>query len=624
MTAPSVPVPYDIGLVVLSVAIAIAASYAFLELAARGFASSARVRSLWIGFGSLALGTGVWATHYMAMAAYRMSVVVHYDATLVIASCIAAIAATAIALSIAGPTNGDRISLAGASIIVGGGVVAMHEMGLAAMQVSGIGADSWLFLVAASVATSIATFGALVLAFRVRDERSARARAVRTLAALLLGGAIVGVHYVALHTIDVSSMEVSAASTDLGLPLMIGIVSLALILVVLLVTFVDRRRRIVADRVRPLERNRESERGVAATLQQALLPRDVPCVDGVKISTAYLPGSRGDDVGGDWFDAFLLDDGRIGVSVGDVSGRGITAAVTMNLVRQSLRAAAYEDADPGSVLFRANRLLVRSETPTMVTAIFGVLDPITLEFRYASAGHPVPLVGGNSGSVETLGVAGAPLGIFDDYDPITEVALLDAGATLVLYTDGFIEFSRDVIEGTARLHRAIEVAHAQQVDDPARAIYESVLAEYERSDDAAIMTIRLAQTIGPFEIALPALGPSAAAARNALRRYIEGIPLNAERRFDLLLCAGEAIGNAIEHAYVDARAGEFRVHARTVDGVVIVEIDDDGSWRDARMSDSGRGIPLMRSLMDGVEISESTVGTRIQLTLSLRRRATLV
>lgn len=622
MTAHSVPipVPYDFALVALSVAIAIAASYAFLDLAARGYASSARLRWLWVGFGSLALGSGVWTTHFMAMAAYRMPVTVHYDPTLVLSSCIVAIAATAVALSIAGRTDGDPISLAGASVIVGGGVVAMHEMGMSAMQVGGIGADPWWFLGAAAIAASGATFGALILAFRVRDERGTRARTTRWTAALLLGGAIVGLHYVALRAIDVSSMDASVASSDIVLPIMIGIVSLALILVVLGVSFVDRRRRIVAERVRPLAR----ESGVAATLQHALLPRSLPVVEGVKIATAYLPGSRGDDVGGDWFDAFLLEDGRIGLSVGDVSGRGITAAVTMNLVRQSLRAAAYEDADPGSVLFRANRLLVRSETATMVTAIFGVLDPITLEFRYASAGHPLPLVGGNSGSIETLEATGVPLGIFDDYDSTTKIALLDAGAILVLYTDGFIEFSRDVIAGTARLHRAIEVAHAQQVDDPARAIYESVLAEHERSDDAAIMTIQLAQTIGPFEIVLPALGPSAALARNALRRYIEGIPLGAERRFDLLLCAGEAIGNAIEHAYIDCRAGEFRVHARTVDSVVIVEVADDGRWRDARMNDNGRGIPLMRSLMDNVEISESAVGTRIQLAISLCRRATLV
>jgi len=624
MAAHSVPVPYDFGLVVLSIAIAIAASYAFLDLAARGYASSARMRWLWIGFGSLALGSGVWTTHFMAMSAYRMPVTVHYDPTLVVTSCIAAIAATAIALSITGRTNGDWISLAGASAIVGGGVVAMHEMGMAAMQVGGIGSDSLWFLGAAAIAASGATCGALALSFRVRAERGLRGHAIRSAAALLMGTAIVGLHYVAIRAIDVSSMDASSASSDIALPAMIGVVSLALVLVVLGVLFVDRRRQLVADRVRPLERPRENTRGVAETLQYALLPRTVPIVDGVKISTAYLPGSRGDEIGGDWFDAFLLDSGRIGLSIGDVSGRGIGAVVTMNLVRQSLRAAAYEDPDPASVLFRANRLLVRSETPTMVTALFGVLDPTTLEFRYASAGHPLPLVSGNSGSVRTLEGNGVPLGIFDDYEPTTEIALIDAGAILVLYTDGFIEFSRDVIAGAERLHRAIEIAHAQLIDDIARAIYETVLTEHERSDDAAIMTIKLAQTIGPFKIALPPVGPSAAAARNALRRYIDGVPLAAERRFDLLQCAGEAIGNAIEHAYIDSRAGEFRVHARTVDGVVIIEVDDDGKWRDARKNERGRGIPLMRSLMDGVEISQSSVGTRIQLTLSLRRRATPV
>jgi len=621
MTAHPVPVSYDPRLVALSIAIAVAASYTFLELAVRVNTASSRAGALWIACGSLMLGCGIWATHFVGMASYRVPLAVHYDAQLVITSCLVAIAAVAIALSVTAQARGDLATFGVASSIIGGGIAAMHYTGMAAMQMMAAEHDEpWRIIGTAAFAIGSAYF-ALVVAFRLRSKRGWRVIAARLAAASLLGSAIVGMHYAGLHAIDLSSAVLVASSSDIALPAIVGSTMLVLVLVVLAISIGERGTR--RERSRTSTLGSSHERGGAAALQQALLPRELPHVEGLGFSTAYLPGSRDEDVGGDWFDAFLLDDGRIALSVGDVAGRGLTAAVTMSVVRQSLRAAAYEDADPGSVLFRANRLLVRSESATMVTAIFGVLDPITLEFRYASAGHPPPLVGGSSGSVEPLGGIGVPLGIFDDYDAATHVALLDPGAILVLYTDGFIAYSRDVVAGAAGLHRAIEVAHAQQAADPARAIYEDVLSKHRRTDDAAIMTVQLAPTLSEFEIGLPAIGSNAPVARNALRRYIDGVALTAERRFDLLLCAGEAIANAIEHAYLDRRPGEFRLRARTIAGVAIIEIEDDGTWRDARTNDRGRGIPLMRSLLDGVEITERTGGTTVQLTMSLRRRPVL-
>ena len=621
MTAHTVPVSYDPRLVVLSIAIAVAASYTFLELAVRLNTATSRASAVWIACGSLMLGCGIWATHFVGMASYRVPLAVHYDPQLVIASCLVAIAAIAIALSVTAQARGDLATLGVASLIIGGGIAAMHYTGMAAMQVMAAEHDQpWRIIVMTAFAIGSAYF-ALVVAFRLRGQHGFRVVVSRLASALLLGAAIVGMHYVGLGAIDLSSAELVAASSDIALPAIVGSTILVLVLVVLAISIGDGGAR--RERSRTSTLGDSHERGGAAALQRALLPRELPHVAGLRFSTAYLPGSRDEDVGGDWFDAFVLDDGRVALSVGDVAGRGLTAAVTMSVVRQSLRAAAYEDPDPGSVLFRANRLLVRSEATTMVTAIFGVLDPITLEFRYASAGHPPPLVGQSSGNVEPLAGIGVPLGIFDDYDAETHVTLLDPDAMLVLYTDGFIAYSRDVLAGTAGLRRAIEVAHARQTADPARSIYEDVLAKHRRTDDAAIMTVQLAPTLSEFEIGLPAIGSNAPVARNALRRYIDGVALTAERRFDLLLCAGEAIANAIEHAYLDRRPGEFRLRARTVAGVAIIEIEDDGTWRDARTNDRGRGIPLMRSLLDGVEIIERTGGTTVQLTMSLRRRAVL-
>ena len=621
MTAPTVPVSYDPRLVVLSIAIAVAASYTFLEIAVRLNAATSRASAIWITCGSLMLGCGIWATHFVGMASYRVPLAVHYDAQLIVASCLVAIAAIAIALSVTEQARGDFATLGVASLIIGGGIAAMHYTGMAAMEAMATQHDEpWRIIGMTAFAVGSAYF-ALVIAFRLRGQNGLHIIASRLASALLLGAAIVGMHYAGLGAIDLSSAELAPVSSDIALPAIVGSTILVLVLVVLIISISEGGAR--RERSRTITLDDSHERGGAAALQRALLPRELPHVEGLRFSTAYLPGSRDENVGGDWFDAFVLDDGRVALSVGDVAGRGVSAASWMSVVRQSCRAAAYEDPDPGSVLFRVNRLLVRSEGKTMVTAIFGVLDPITLEFRYASAGHPPPLVGQSSGSVESLAGIGMPLGIFDDYDAQTHVTLLDPAAMLVLYTDGFIAYSRDVLAGAAGLRRAIEVAHARQAADPARSISEDVLAKHRRMDDAAIMTVQLAPTLSEFELGLPAIGSNAPGARNALRRYIDGVALTAERRFDLLLCAGEAIANAIEHAYLDRRPGEFRLRARTVAGVAIIEIEDDGIWRDARTNDRGRGIPLMRSLLDGVEIIEHTGGTTVQLTMSLRRRPVL-
>ncbi len=136
----------------------------------------------------------------------------------------------------------------------------------------------------------------------------------------------------------------------------------------------------------------ERERTTADALQRAMLPSALPLLPDIRFSASYSAASESQRVGGDFYDAFELPDGRVALTIGDVTGHGLEAAVIMGEIRQALRAASFESAEPSAILDRASRLLIASGRSVFVTAIVGVLDPVTGRFAYATAGHPPPLV----------------------------------------------------------------------------------------------------------------------------------------------------------------------------------------------------------------------------------------
>ena len=132
----------------------------------------------------------------------------------------------------------------------------------------------------------------------------------------------------------------------------------------------------------------EQEHLVAELLQRAVLPERLPEPAALDLAARYLPAGPGVEVGGDWYDAFVLDDGGVGLVIGDVAGHDIAAASSMAQLRNALRAYALEGASPAVVLTRLNHLLCRSDDPLFATVIFGVLSPDRTRFRWANAGHP--------------------------------------------------------------------------------------------------------------------------------------------------------------------------------------------------------------------------------------------
>ena len=241
-----------------------------------------------------------------------------------------------------------------------------------------------------------------------------------------------------------------------------------------------------------LKRELEREHRASAAFQKAALPSKMPIVPGMQFRAIYRAAKAEALVGGDWYDAFRLDDGRIVLSIGDVMGTGLLAAVTMGAVRQAIRGAAQILAEPIEILDAADRAL-RSEQPDrIVTAFVGILDPITHSFTYGSAGHPPPLLRSAAGEITALGGSGLPLGLrsMQMYAPETPRSMiLNNSSLLLLYTDGLIEATHDIEVGEKRVRQALQSAEVWNAENPAAAISDLVLEEV--LDDVAILTIRI-------------------------------------------------------------------------------------------------------------------------------------
>jgi PAS domain S-box-containing protein len=241
----------------------------------------------------------------------------------------------------------------------------------------------------------------------------------------------------------------------------------------------------------------ERERTTADALQRAMLPAQLPLLEHVRFSASYSAASESQRVGGDFYDAFELPDGRVALTIGDVTGHGLQAAVIMGEIRQALRAAAFERAEPSAILDRASRLLVASGRTLFVTGIFGVLDTQTGRFAYATAGHPPPLLFDGT-RVIRLASSGLPIGLRED-DGVDFSLTLHAPCTLTLFTDGLIEFARDLDEGERRIEAAIRELDGTETDHLAAAIMKRVLGSDEATDDIAILTATVVRF--PNEIA---------------------------------------------------------------------------------------------------------------------------
>jgi PAS domain S-box-containing protein len=376
--------------------------------------------------------------------------------------------------------------------------------------------------------------------------------------------------------------------------------------------------RLAADRVALAvhhARVYEREHRIAETLQRSLLPDRLPQLPGLAVAARYLPAASEAEVGGDWYDVLPTPSGGVGLVMGDVAGKGLAAASMVGRLRSALRAYALEGQPPARVVEQLNRLIWTEEGDgQMATLIYVVLDPAADELRWVNAGHPPPLLLSDGAQPSFLeGGSSVPLGVlpFPEFEEAT--AAIDPGATVLLYTDGLVERPGENLDtGLQRLAGTIgpRPTDPQELCD---LLVRELVPAGGASDDVALLSLHTIPMTDSFSVELPTQPEALASMRALLRRWLRDAGGELEIS-EVVTACGEAATNAIEHA---GAGGPFEMSGRLAGGVVEIEVRDFGSWRAPREGDRGRGLSLMRSLMDSVSVTPSPEGTTVRLRRTL-------
>lgn len=370
---------------------------------------------------------------------------------------------------------------------------------------------------------------------------------------------------------------------------------------------------LAVERVRVFER----EHRIAETLQRTLLPDKLPRLPGLEIAARYLPAAAEAEVGGDWYDVIAIDSGRVGLAMGDVAGKGLTAASMVGRVRSAMRAYALEGHGPQGVVERLNQLVWSElEDSQMVTLVYAVFDSGDGRLEWVNAGHLPPLVIGAGGAARFLDApSSVPLGVmpFPTYEQGT--LELEPGAAVLAYTDGLVERPGELIDdGLARLARA---AAPELADDPERlcdALVAELVPRGAAGDDVALLVLHSSPLSERIELEIAAEPGELAAMRALLRRWLSQADGGEEETTEILTAIGEAAANAIEHGTHGAERRPLRVAGQLAGGEVEITVSDHGSWRPERGEDGGgRGLVLMQALMDSVEVNAGAEGTSVRM-----------
>jgi len=371
---------------------------------------------------------------------------------------------------------------------------------------------------------------------------------------------------------------------------------------------------------------------IADALQRALSPKELPSNEALSFDATYVPAENDAQVGGDWYDVFALQDGRIAFMIGDITGHGLDAAAATIRAREAIIAAAFESPDPSSVLMRVNRLLCYRNAP-IVTAIFGTIDPKTNHVLYATAGHPSPVLADRNTPATFLPHDGLPLGVEMSAEYPTFSVTVKPSSLLVVYTDGVTEFSRDLFDGESRLLRAVTHIATQTPVQPSCAILKKVFRGATPRDDIAMLSIKFlgkpaiiaGETMQQWSLDI--VDPEAA---SRLRSRI--ISALRSKTTDIChfesaeLIIGELLANVVQHA-----PGHVSVHCDWSSGACLLTVNDSGQGFTAAntgrvgstlddilledLSENGRGMLLVQALSEKTEILSNPNGTTIRVQL---------
>jgi PAS domain S-box-containing protein len=323
---------------------------------------------------------------------------------------------------------------------------------------------------------------------------------------------------------------------------------------------------------------------VAETLQSAFLPGRLPVRSDLRFDALYLAAEREALIGGDWYDAFELPGGEIIVSIGDVMGHGVSAAVAAARIRQGIFAVALDTADPSAILAKVNRMVTLQEN-TVATALVAIIDPKLSMLRYASAGHPPPIMASPGLPAVSLSFGGLPLGVSADLELQNFEAGLVRGAAILFYTDGVTEIRRNIESAETMLRSELtKLAGDGASTRPAATLQRAVMGSDRPTDDAVIMVLQLSPVKPGARVDDADLQKSwtfhssdaysAHKSRHELMGFIRGLLSSEDDLFRIELIIGEILANTVKHA----------------PGLVTVDIDWSGAQPALTIVDSGPGL----------------------------------
>ena len=392
------------------------------------------------------------------------------------------------------------------------------------------------------------------------------------------------------------------------------------------------------------ERSRlEQELKVATLIQQQFLPKELPHLPGWNVAAYYQPAR---EVGGDFYDFIDLPDGQVGIVCGDVTDKGVPAALIMAKTHSILRADAPRLVSPGAVLARANTLLAAEMPPNMfVTCLYAVLNPATGQLRFANAGHPLPYRRKASGGVDELRATGMPLGLLDGMEYEESETILEPGESILLHSDGIAEAHGGEREmfGFPRLASLVGDGPAGQelIDEVLRQLDAFVGAEAEQEDDITLVTVSRSahhyeqggedveeHVITDFQLPSTPGNDRDAMDRVAVAAQPLGLPPAQLER--LKTAVSEATMNAIEHGNGNNPDLPVTVQLLTRPGGVAVRITDCGpgpgddeepeepdllAKLDGLQTPRGWGLFLIKNMVDELHVSGDERSHTLELVL---------
>lgn len=386
-------------------------------------------------------------------------------------------------------------------------------------------------------------------------------------------------------------------------------------------------------RSREVERLLSEARTTAESYQRALLPAVPSSLPRIGLVAHYIPSSGQRSVSGDFYDFLTLKDGRVLVALGDVCGIGPRAVSDAAMARYTLELLARSDDDPQSILTAMSRhMRDRLGGERFVRLVVATLDPERAVLSYATAGHVPPLLfRASTGEAEWLGEGGLPIGVEEVPEYKTGLLELHPGDTLFMYTDGVTEAARRGRPlGQGRLNDLVTEFGMGTPGELVQGIRRAVEAWVDKGlgDDLAMVAVQVVPDTSVDAPARELVMPNDPARIREVRSFVSEFLADLRAPLDvsseIILAAGEAAGNAVKYGRGESSPGELRVRC-VVEGVWIkVTVADEGPGFDIAskpaegqpdpLAAGGRGLFLMRELMDEFEIDSSPVGTTVVLT----------